>query len=52
VWDPFAFVDLCASCVRGGSGGEALVRRIQQREWELLFDDCYRRAITRPQAAR
>ncbi len=43
-WDPYAFVDLCQACVSGRSDCEALCRRIQRLEWELLFDFCYRRA--------
>ncbi|MDE2927092.1 MAG: hypothetical protein OXT71_11900 [Acidobacteriota bacterium] len=43
-WDPYAFVDLCRDCVSGRSGSEALCRRVQRLEWELLFDFCYRRA--------
>ena len=44
-WDPFAFVDLCAACVRGRSAEEALCQQVQRREWELLFDYCYRHAV-------
>ena len=43
-WDPYAFVDLCRDCVSGRSDSQALCRRIQRLEWELLFDFCYRRA--------
>jgi hypothetical protein len=43
-WDPLAFVDLCARVV-AGSPAESLCRRIQQREWQLLFDFCYRQAV-------
>lgn len=44
-WDPFAFIDLCEwSAVEGGAL-EMLSRRIQQREWELLFDYCFRLAV-------
>jgi hypothetical protein len=46
-WDPLRFVDLCEQA----RDGEACVRRlcmqIQQREWELLFDYCYRQAVGR-----
>lgn len=45
VWDPFAFIDLCASCRNDSSPRGLLCRRVQQREWELLFDHCYRCAI-------
>ncbi|MFN4258517.1 MAG: hypothetical protein ACK4RK_04420 [Gemmataceae bacterium] len=44
-WDPFAFVDLCEKCHTGRCPAEMLCRRIQQREWELLFDYCYRQAV-------
>jgi hypothetical protein len=42
-WDPFAFVDLCEQAA--GSTSEMLCRRVQQREWELLFEYCYRQAL-------
>lgn len=44
-WEPFAFIDLCEACVEGRAPDELLCRRIQQREWELLFDFCYRKAV-------
>lgn len=44
-WDPFQFVDLCQAAVRGRSAEEAVLRKVQQAEWELLFDHCYRRAV-------
>jgi hypothetical protein len=44
-WDPFAFVDLCEQVERGKSAAELLCRHIQAREWELLFDFCYRGAL-------
>ncbi len=43
-WDPFAFIDLCEKHRGTGSAEEDLLRRIQRREWELLFDWCYRQA--------
>ena len=43
-WDPFAFIDLCESCAAGRSPHSLLCRQIQRREWELLFDYCYRQA--------
>ena len=43
-WDPFAFVDLVAAAAKGKSASEQLCREIQRREWELLFDYCYRTA--------
>lgn len=43
-WDPFRFVDLCQAVAAGESTSGALCRQVQRREWELLFDYCYRRA--------
>jgi len=46
-WDPLAFVDLCQSVVRGGDKRHLeLCLDIQQVEWELLFDYCYRAAVS------
>jgi hypothetical protein len=45
VWDAFAFVDMVQSVVRGSSKHVDLCMDIQQVEWELLFDYCYRAAI-------
>ena len=42
-WDPFAFVDACQRAVRTGEQVE-LCCALQQAEWELLFDFCYRSA--------
>jgi hypothetical protein len=44
-WDPFRFVDLCEQAGDESSPLEALCRKIQQCEWELLFDYGYRQAI-------
>jgi hypothetical protein len=44
-WDPFAFVDLCEKAEQGESPLALLCRKIQQREWQLLFDFCYRQAV-------
>jgi hypothetical protein len=41
-WDPFEFIELCDKHRGRNDGGEMLCRRLQQREWELLFDFCYR----------
>jgi hypothetical protein len=43
-WDPIAFVDLCAAEVQGETGGGTLCQDVQRREWELLFDHCWRHA--------
>jgi hypothetical protein len=45
LWDPFAFIDLCEAAVSGRDGCAELCRRIQQAEWRLLFDYCYRQAV-------
>ncbi|CAI8822170.1 hypothetical protein [Methylocaldum szegediense] len=44
-WDPHRFVDLCEASRTGKSQAERLCRTIQLKEWQLLFDYCYRRAI-------
>jgi len=44
-WDPFAFVDLCQAAIRRDRNIEPLCRAVQQAEWELLFDYCYRAAV-------
>lgn len=49
-WDAFQFVDLCEAVIRGRSTNELLCRRIAQREWQLLFDHCYWRAVAAAEA--
>jgi hypothetical protein len=44
-WDPFWFINYCEASLAKPQPGEMLARQIQQREWELLFDFCYRQAI-------
>lgn len=44
-WDPFAFIDLCKACQLGLSPNSLLCRKIQMKEWQLLFDFCFRKAI-------
>jgi hypothetical protein len=44
-WDPYAFVDLCQSVACGQTTARELCLDIQQAEWELLFDHCYRETI-------
>jgi hypothetical protein len=46
-WDPFAFIDLCEQHRDRGTPEEVTLRRVQRREWELLFDFCYRAAAAR-----
>lgn len=43
-WDANRFVDLCERVTGSGSDLEMLCREIQRREWDLLFDFCYRKA--------
>jgi hypothetical protein len=44
--DPVVFVDTIAFAERGGPADlRELCQDIQQSEWELLFDWCYRRAV-------
>jgi len=44
-WDADAFIDLCEECVTGRSELTSLCESLQRREWELLFDHCYQRAV-------
>jgi hypothetical protein len=46
-WEPFRFVELCQRARDDAPAVRDLCMQIQQREWELLFDDCYRLAIGR-----
>ncbi|NIL95571.1 MAG: hypothetical protein GTO53_00075 [Planctomycetales bacterium] len=45
-WNPSAFVDLCAAAAGGDSAMVTALRRVARCEWELLFEDSYRQAIT------
>jgi hypothetical protein len=44
-WDPFWFIGYCEACAQGREPGEQFARLVQKREWEMLFEYCYRRAI-------
>jgi hypothetical protein len=44
-WDALAFVDLCAKVISGWTAGAPLCQEVQRREWELLFDYCWRNAV-------
>jgi hypothetical protein len=44
-WEPFVFVDMCQAAERNGNARE-LCLDVQQAEWELLFDYCYRAALS------
>jgi hypothetical protein len=43
---PEAFVDFCEKVRGTASADEELAKRVQLLEWQLLFDWCYRRAVT------
>lgn len=43
---PEAFVDFCERVRGSGSADELLARRVQLLEWQLLFDHCYRKAVS------
>jgi hypothetical protein len=45
-WDPFQFIDACERYQGSGEPEGEVLRRVQGREWELLFDWCYRHAVT------
>jgi hypothetical protein len=45
-WDPIAFVDACELGLKNGGKAAEICRRVQRAEWELLFDYCWRRAVT------
>lgn len=42
---PEAFVDFCEKARGTGSADEELARRVQQLEWRLHFDWCWRKAV-------
>ena len=44
-WDPYRFVDACQQTSTAEE--QTLCRRVQQVEWERLFDYSYRQAIAR-----
>ena len=44
-WDAAAFVDLCAQAEHGAAALVLLCRRIQRREWDLLFAYCHEQAF-------
>jgi hypothetical protein len=44
-WDPMAFVDLCEESYDESASCHMLCRRVQRAEWNLLFGDCYQRAL-------
>lgn len=44
-WNPFDFIDACENNRGTGSEHEMRLRKVQQREWELLFEWCWRKAV-------
>ena len=44
-WDPYAFIDLCELAVNNRADCELVCRQVQQVEWQILFDYCYRSAV-------
>lgn len=44
IWDPFAFIKLCEQCYDERVAATPLCQAVQQQEWQLLFDHCYRSA--------
>ena len=44
-WAPLSFVDLCEECLAETAPCMLLCQQIQRREWELLFEHCYRQAL-------
>jgi hypothetical protein len=44
-WNPFDFIDWCEQHRDTGTAQEMLLRRVQAREWELLFTWCFDQAI-------
>jgi hypothetical protein len=44
-WNPFDFIDWCEEQRGTGSDKEMLLRKVQLREWELLFDWCFAHAV-------
>jgi hypothetical protein len=44
-WDATAFVDLCEKHADPNSSGHDFCRKVQQAEWNLLFEYCHDRAF-------
>ncbi len=44
-WDPYQFVDLVEACLSWPNPEPEPLLRLQQAEWQLLFDHCYRHAL-------
>lgn len=48
LWDCQAFTELCRAVQRGPADAELCCRRLQQAEWEMLFDYCYHATLGDP----
>lgn len=44
-YDPYSMVDACQRAARAGGDDAGFCRRVQQLEWELLFDYSYRQTV-------
>lgn len=44
-WEPYRFVDWCEAALAGDMPLQDLCMAVQMREWELLFDFCYRQSV-------
>ena len=44
-WNPTAFVDLCEASHTGRAPCEDLCRRVQRREWQILFNYSHQHAV-------
>jgi hypothetical protein len=46
IWDAYNFVDECQQALRNRDSQQiTALRQLQQREWQSLFDFCYRAAV-------
>jgi hypothetical protein len=45
LWSPFWFIDRCTDAIRRQEP-DAAIRLVQKHEWELLFDFCWREAVS------
>ena len=44
-WDPYSYIDFCEACYEGSNSKSETALKIQQHEWELLFDFCFQSAV-------
>jgi hypothetical protein len=45
-WDPYQFIDLVEACATRHKGDAEALIQLQEREWEVLFDHCIRKALS------